>query len=162
MCRYRRQQSPHSSVRAAAYDDDPALRASDADRERVVEALRNHAAAGRLSVGELEERSTSAYGARTLGALAPLLADLPEGTPLSWGRGRPARPRAIGRLALLAAVLIAVWAATGFGYFWPLWPILGTLWFARSSAFGRRSSCARGRGGWANPAPWAGPGRFDL
>jgi len=160
MCHYRTEGLPRSSVLGAAREDDPTVRASDAERERVVEALRKHAAAGRLSVGELEERSASAYAARTLGALAPLLADLPEPTPRSWERG-PARPRAIGQLALLAAVLIAIWAATGFGYFWPLWPIVGTLWFARSRAFGR-PLCARRRRGWGGPAPWTGRGYLDL
>jgi Domain of unknown function (DUF1707) len=33
----------------------PDLRASDADRERSVEALRHHAAEGRLTVDELDE-----------------------------------------------------------------------------------------------------------
>ena len=159
MC-HRRQRFPDSSAHRVSLTDDPHMRASDAERERVVEALRKHAAAGRLSVGELEERSASAYAARTLGALAPLLADLPEPTPRSWERG-PARPRAIGQLALLAAVLIAIWAATGFGYFWPLWPIVGTLWFARSRAFGR-PLCARRRRGWGGPAPWTGRGYLDL
>ena len=26
---------------------------------------------------------------------------------------------------LVTALLIAIWAATGSGYFWPLWPMLG-------------------------------------
>ena len=159
MCHYRTQRFPRSSVAGAVRADDPTMRASDAERERVVEALRKHAAAGRLSVGELEERSASAYAARTLGALAPLLADLPEPAPRGRERGR-AGPRAIGQLALLAAVLIVIWAATGFGYFWPLWPILGTLWFARSRAFGG-PSCVRRHRGWAGPAPWTGRGYSD-
>jgi hypothetical protein len=53
------------------------LRASDADRDRTVAALRHHAAAGRLSVDELGERSERAYAATTLGELAELHADLP-------------------------------------------------------------------------------------
>ena len=158
MC-HRRQTFPDSSAHRVSLTDDPHMRASDAERERVVEALRRHATAGRLSVSELEERSASAYGARTLAELAPLLADLPEPAPRGRERGR-AGPRAIGRLALLAAVLIVIWAATGFGYFWPLWPILGTLWFARSRAFGG-PSCARRHRGWAGPAPWTGRGYSD-
>ena len=43
---------------------DPAdLRCSDADRERVAELLRGHAAVGRLTVEELAERSERAYTA---------------------------------------------------------------------------------------------------
>ena len=53
------------------------LRASDAERERTVAQLRRHAAAGRLTVEELDERSERAYTARTLSDLAALVADLP-------------------------------------------------------------------------------------
>ena len=53
------------------------LRASDADRERTVAALRHHAAVGRLSVEELDERCEKAYAAATLSDLAALQADLP-------------------------------------------------------------------------------------
>jgi hypothetical protein len=55
----------------------PELRASDADRERTVAALRHHAAMGRLSLDELDERTERAYEARTLGDLAELHTDLP-------------------------------------------------------------------------------------
>jgi Domain of unknown function (DUF1707) len=55
----------------------PDLRASDADRERAVAALRHHAAEGRLTVEELDERSERAYAAKTLRELAELHADLP-------------------------------------------------------------------------------------
>jgi Domain of unknown function (DUF1707) len=53
------------------------LRASDADRDRTVAALRHHAAAGRLTLDELDERSERAYAATTLAELAALHADLP-------------------------------------------------------------------------------------
>jgi len=53
------------------------LRASDADRDRTVAALEHHAAAGRLTLEELDERSERAYAARTLGELAELHTDLP-------------------------------------------------------------------------------------
>jgi len=53
------------------------LRASDADRERTVAALRHHATAGRLSVDELDVRSERAYAAATVSELAELQADLP-------------------------------------------------------------------------------------
>jgi hypothetical protein len=54
----------------------PDLRASDADRERVVELLRRAATDGQLTVEELEERVPSAYAARTRKELEPLTADL--------------------------------------------------------------------------------------
>jgi hypothetical protein len=56
----------------------PDLRASDADREAAVEALRSHALAGRLTSEELEERVEKAYGAKMLSELAALQVDLPR------------------------------------------------------------------------------------
>ncbi|MER7709386.1 DUF1707 domain-containing protein [Streptomyces werraensis] len=60
-------------------DDAPApdLRASDADRERVAEVLRDALAEGRLDMEEFEERLDATYQARTYGELAPLTRDLP-------------------------------------------------------------------------------------
>jgi Domain of unknown function (DUF1707)/Cell wall-active antibiotics response 4TMS YvqF len=52
------------------------LRASDADRERVVELLRDAHADGRLTTEEHSERVGSAYTARTLGDLSGLTVDL--------------------------------------------------------------------------------------
>ena len=57
-------------------DSLPDLRASDADRERVVEALRGAASDGQLTVEELEERVPGAYAARTRRELERLTADL--------------------------------------------------------------------------------------
>ena len=53
-----------------------ALRASDADRDRVIEVLRAAVADGRLNQAEFDERLDAALAARTIGALAPLTADL--------------------------------------------------------------------------------------
>ncbi|WP_406202161.1 DUF1707 domain-containing protein [Streptomyces sp. NBC_01017] len=60
-------------------DDVPELRASDADRERVAEVLRDAVAEGRLDMEEFEERLDATYKARTYGELAPLTRDLPVG-----------------------------------------------------------------------------------
>jgi hypothetical protein len=162
MCHRARHTFPQEHIRSVSFGDEPHMRASDADRERVVEALRKHAADGRLSVAELEQRSASAYGARTLAELAPLLVDLPEPTPLAWARPRGVSRPAVRPIVLVAAVLIAVWAATGFGFFWPLWPILAVLWFAGPRAYGRRAVCARPRRRVGGPAPWSGPERFHV
>lgn len=56
----------------------PQIRASDADRDRVAELLREHHAVGRLSAEEFSERLESALRARTLDELDELLADLPH------------------------------------------------------------------------------------
>ena len=57
--------------------DQPDLRASHADRDRVVETLRVAAGDGRLSAEELDARLEAALTARTLGELAELTSDLP-------------------------------------------------------------------------------------
>jgi DUF1707 SHOCT-like domain len=59
-------------------DAKPELRASDEDRDRVVDVLRLAAGAGRLSVAELDERLDAALTARTIGELSAVTADLPE------------------------------------------------------------------------------------
>ena len=54
------------------------MRASDADRDRVADALREAYAEGRLDVEEHNERLDRAYKAKTIGDLTPLLSDLPQ------------------------------------------------------------------------------------
>jgi hypothetical protein len=53
------------------------MRASDADRERTAELLREHHAVGRLTAEEFEDRLEAVFAARTHGDLEALLADLP-------------------------------------------------------------------------------------
>ncbi|MEV4020430.1 DUF1707 domain-containing protein [Nonomuraea angiospora] len=54
----------------------PALRASDADRDRVIDLLRVAVADGRLDPVEFDERLDAALAARTIDGLAPLTSDL--------------------------------------------------------------------------------------
>ncbi|MFP1629206.1 DUF1707 domain-containing protein [Streptomyces sp. 5K101] len=56
---------------------DHALRASDADRDRFADILRDALAEGRLDAEEHSERIDAVYRAKTLGELEPLVADLP-------------------------------------------------------------------------------------
>lgn len=53
------------------------LRASDADRERVAEVLREAVAEGRLDMEEFDERLGAAFKSRTQGELQLLVRDLP-------------------------------------------------------------------------------------
>ncbi|MFI6641573.1 DUF1707 domain-containing protein [Streptomyces sp. NPDC050504] len=55
----------------------PEMRASDAERERIADALRDAVAEGRLDMTEFEQRLEAAYKARTHGELEPLVRDLP-------------------------------------------------------------------------------------
>src|SRR4051812_34501912 len=92
---------------SASSSSDPSsgLRASDADRERVAEALRRHHLDGRLDTDELQERLDHCYAARTTGELAPLLADLPgDAEPRRAPRRSPAWPPA---LAVVVVVVLA-------------------------------------------------------
>nr|WP_203645693.1 DUF1707 domain-containing protein [Streptomyces sp. SID14478] len=53
------------------------MRASDADRDRVADILREALAEGRLDAEEHAERIDGVYRAKTLGELEPLVRDLP-------------------------------------------------------------------------------------
>jgi hypothetical protein len=70
-------------------DPDESLRVSDAERDETVRILGEHAAVGRLTLDELEERSGRALTARTRGELATLTGDLPAEAGIE-GQGRPA------------------------------------------------------------------------
>ncbi len=65
----------------------PDLRASDAEREQALDALRTAAGEGRLNVDELEERTRAAYTVVTRRELEALIADV---TVVPLGATRPA------------------------------------------------------------------------
>lgn len=67
---------PGSTAKPAAEAD---LRASDADRDRIADILRDALAEGRLDAAEHSERIDRVYAAKTLGELEPLVRDLPAG-----------------------------------------------------------------------------------
>jgi hypothetical protein len=122
------------------------MRVSDADREQFVEALRQHHADGRITLEELTERTEKAHAARTFGDLDALGTDLPPvprspaAAPPSSAdpppRTQPPGPRQttaartnLLRSAMwygaLSVFLVVIWALSGGGYFWPVWPIVG-------------------------------------
>jgi hypothetical protein len=68
------------------------LRASDADRERMIEALKVAFVQGRLTRGELDLRAGQAFCARTYAELAAVTADIPPGPAVTRPRPVPARP----------------------------------------------------------------------
>jgi hypothetical protein len=114
----------------------PALRASDAERERTATLLRDHAAAGRLTPEELDERLDVAYAARTVGELDALTNDLPPTSAPSAPRARAldcpgARERALHAVGLVVLVNVAcnaIWLATGAdGSWWPKWVLLASV-----------------------------------
>jgi Domain of unknown function (DUF1707) len=146
------------------------LRASDADREQFVEALRRHHTDGRLTIEELTERTGRAYAAKTLGDLDALATDLPplgppaqpasgsrpESRPPAAGpppRMRPPGPKRPAAKAILlrsglwygslSVFLVVVWAVSGSDSFWPVWPILGFLLLLAWQAIGVYSWAGR-------------------
>ncbi|MFF2327917.1 MULTISPECIES: DUF1707 domain-containing protein [unclassified Streptomyces] len=62
------------------------IRASDADRDRIADILREAMAEGRLTAEEHAERVDAVYRAKTMGELEPLVRDLPAAS----GASRPA------------------------------------------------------------------------
>lgn len=143
-------------------DSAPALRASDAERERTATLLRDHAAAGRLTPEELDERLDAAYAARTVAELDALAHDLPASATVPPARRRAldrpgARERTlhlIGWVVLVNLACNAVWLATGAdGDWWPKWVLLVTairLAFQLWAVLGpgaERGEARLGRGG---------------
>ena len=117
-------------------------RAADADRERIVERLHAAAVEGRLNADELEARLEAALCASTYLELDQVVADLPAQTA---GMGSARRPPQLGAFAATSILLLAIWALTGTGYFWPVWPILGWGLFVVPGALtgGRVRACRR-------------------
>jgi len=74
-------------------EPDESLRVSDAERDVTLRTLGDHAAVGRLTLDELEERSGRALAAKTRGELAALTSDLPAGgaqaggSAAAWSQG---------------------------------------------------------------------------
>lgn len=119
---------------------DPAIRASDADREHLADLLGEHLIAGRLNLDEFQERTDAAYAAVTLADLAPLLSDLPLSAPPTNRRHLPQPTRKPlrrsgeplgGRWAswlLTGMICNVIWVATclvagRMQDFWPIWVI---------------------------------------
>ncbi|MEV0639301.1 DUF1707 and DUF4190 domain-containing protein [Streptomyces sp. NPDC050619] len=88
------------------------MRASHADRERAVDVLRAGYGEGRLEKVEFDKRVERAYAARTVGELALLVADLPQGPTPQQGAAvavpgtflAVSRPRTNGKAVGAAAL----------------------------------------------------------
>jgi hypothetical protein len=94
------------------------LRASHADREQVIEALKAAFVQGRLAKDEFDARVGQAFTARTYAELAAVTADLPAGLvtarPGELARVRPSVVAIISVITVLTAGLwAAAWSAKG-------------------------------------------------
>ena len=127
------------------------LRASDADRERVIDALKDAFAQGRLTKSELARRAGQALGSKTYADLARATAGIPA------GRAAPAPPRQHAAAPparrvnwkMIAWVLSAIIVLPGLGVaffatYYGSFYIMVLLWGIAAAASG---------------APWPGDGR---
>ena len=96
---------------------DDRFRTSDADRDRVAALLRDHFAAGRLTLSELDERLTATLAAKTFGDLRRVLADLPGPAPVRQQASRFSPQASVIRRRgwiVLALTCICVIGALGY------------------------------------------------
>jgi hypothetical protein len=114
------------SLRVSDQEQDRSLRVSDRERDEVTTQLRDHAAEGRLSPEELDERVERALAARTGADLDAVLADLPRRRIVAERREGG---RVLSGLVAIAVLLVSIWLVTGAGYFWPVW-IIGFMAFS--------------------------------
>ena len=100
---------------------------SDAERQAVVDQLRFNTADGRLDMEEFGDRVETALAARTGAELTAVLRDLPhvESPEVAVARRRRNVRGILIPFVVINAFLVLIWALTGFGYFWPIWVILG-------------------------------------
>ncbi len=140
------------------------MRASDAERDKVVEQLRTAATEGRLFTDELEQRTHAALRARTYGELEALTRDLPG--PRSRALARRRRPHGALQwfpIGIVAAVVLPVFivglaliAQVVIGVLVTCWIWMAVAWLFFGRHRGHRPpwrALPPGRGGWG--PPWA-------
>ena len=112
---------PEDHRRAAARRGQ--LRASQADREAAIDALKPAYVAGRLSEDEFEARVGQAFASRTQADLAAITADIPAapvaaqaarmpGRVVAWGTGVIIAAGALGGALLVGDSALILWAIT--------------------------------------------------
>ncbi len=143
MCGHRGHHHHRRAVQATSRIAADDKRASDAERERVADELRHHAGEGRLTPDELGDRIEAALRATTRRDLTALVDDLPRTRAVA-----PRRPEAelrehVRTYLAVMALLVVIWALTGAGYFWPVWPALGWGIGVLSHAGGTRRQVPR-------------------
>ncbi|WP_374200831.1 DUF1707 SHOCT-like domain-containing protein [Streptomyces bambusae] len=136
---------PESDRQEPAPGRAPALRASDADRDRVAERLRDALAEGRLDMEEFEERLEAVYASRTYAELEPLTRDLP-----AVGDAAP-HPLAAPASASAGAPGSAVSAGAA-----------GSAWPARIGGAGTSSAGVAVMSGFQRKGHWTVPAHFTA
>lgn len=127
-------------------EDHGKLRISNADRDQAIAQLQAALDEGRIDLAEFDERAKTAYEAKTNAELDLIFDDLPGGRPKEGEvvpaepaeapeRDHPRGPRfhqlpALRGLVTVGFITTSIWAVSSissgeWGYFWPIWPILG-------------------------------------
>jgi Domain of unknown function (DUF1707) len=102
----------------------PYMRVSDAERERVVDALQRHTSEGRLTLDEFSSRVEAAQRAVTQADLADLTADLPQPpAPADHTRGRLVTGLVIA--GIVVALLLIGAIVTGVAGWGPMGSMMG-------------------------------------
>jgi hypothetical protein len=147
------------------------MRVSDTEREAAATELREHYAAGRLTLEELNERLDKAFAAKTRADLNALMTDLPSarqsaangpagfngpfGSGGSGGAWRRGPAQTVGALVstfvlMSALILLGTLGVFGIGAGRPFGIVLiiAALALLRRLIFGRRVRASRGCGPW--------------
>jgi hypothetical protein len=99
----------------AAGDGRGRLRASHADRERVIDTLKAAYVYGLVTKDELDKRVSQTFAARTCAELAVITADIPSGlAPLRQAPARASAPAGARDRAIMATAILAglAWVAS--------------------------------------------------
>ncbi len=138
------------------------LRASDRDRDIVLDLLAESYADGRLNRQEYDERADLVRKAKTLGELPSTLADLVPHMPglrdsVGWTSAeelderalrayRSSRREALSSLLILTVVLSGIWfVVSGDGFYWPIFVILVAAANLLRLLLNKQASIERGR-----------------
>lgn len=113
-------------------------RITDQERARAAADVQAAAGDGLLTLDEADERLAKVWAARTSGELAVVRAELParwlkerrrhEAALEAASLARKTLPAHIRSWLMLVALFVGIWAVTTGpdGYFWPVWPAMGT------------------------------------
>lgn len=132
--------------------DQPEIRASDSERDKVASAIQAATAEGRLTMEEADERLERLFATKFRHELAQLTADLPSEAPAPPTPSPERKPRMIGRVPLGLAIhgaivavwsvlLIVRWSAMDVPFFWPIFPMfwMGVSLLVHAAIRGRRN-----------------------
>lgn len=120
-------------------------RMRDEDANCAFQLLRRAFVDGQITLAEFEEQVGRVYSTR--GSLAPLDASS-RYRSTAWPSLRESAPAQVAGAGehvtsylLVMAMLVAIWAMTGAGYFWLIWPMMGWGIGVASHLLGVRMGC---------------------